>query len=369
MAFCKHCGNKLEDGAKFCPECGNPTNGEVDVPKSDSKGKNNEESMYFTEKTVDEEEIETKSGFKKYLSYILGAFVVLAVIGYFSSNDSNGGGDTQTVAVDTMGVENVASADKTPSGDKNRVIADFDKGMVYQGEYIFDAVLTDAAMEKTNSTFTIKIDGNNVTSSMDEGKDMSGHIYSDDLGIEAVYDYGDDLHWISFTIKPNDKEGKEWVGEFAFAGRRFDAVLKLKECKQQGKAIKVTKERETDDDNEKTADDNTDNSSSTFNSSNTSSYSKYVGRWILRKTTDGGNRMRIEVTLKDNKSGENVVFAEHGNRAEVLVYEEYQQCILNDGVIYLTKDGDINGKGVPKLRVASDGLYSFDGAKFTRKSE
>ena len=27
MAFCKNCGNKLEDGTKFCPKCGNPTGG------------------------------------------------------------------------------------------------------------------------------------------------------------------------------------------------------------------------------------------------------------------------------------------------------------------------------------------------------
>ena len=27
MTFCKNCGNKLEDGTKFCPKCGNPTGG------------------------------------------------------------------------------------------------------------------------------------------------------------------------------------------------------------------------------------------------------------------------------------------------------------------------------------------------------
>ena len=40
MAYCKNCGTKLDDGAKFCPKCGNPTNGEVDAPKSDDNGKN-----------------------------------------------------------------------------------------------------------------------------------------------------------------------------------------------------------------------------------------------------------------------------------------------------------------------------------------
>ena len=27
MVFCKNCGNKLEDGTKFCPKCGNPIGG------------------------------------------------------------------------------------------------------------------------------------------------------------------------------------------------------------------------------------------------------------------------------------------------------------------------------------------------------
>lgn len=347
---CPHCGASMNDGDVFCQNCGKkPTDTPIEA----------NEAVYEGEK---------KSGFKKYLPYIIGAVVVLAIIGYFNSKDSKGGGDAQTVAVDTMAVDSVASADEAPSGDKNRVIANYDEGMIYQGEYVFDAVLTDATLEKKNVTFTIKIDGNKVSIPSDE-KTMTGYIYSDDLGIGVVYDYGDDMHYISMQLTPNDKEGKEWVGEYHPTGILYNVVMKLKECKQQGEAIKVTKERDADDDNETTADDNTDNSSSTSNSSNTSSYSKYVGKWILRKTTDGGNRMRIEVTLKDNKSGENVVFAEHGNRAEVLVYEEYQQCILNDGIIYMTKDGDINGKGVPKLRVASDGLYSFSGEKYTRKLE
>ncbi len=38
MAFCKNCGNKLEDGAKFCSKCGNPSNvkNEVQQPVENS---------------------------------------------------------------------------------------------------------------------------------------------------------------------------------------------------------------------------------------------------------------------------------------------------------------------------------------------
>lgn len=98
-------------------------------------------------------------------------------------------------------------------------------------------------------------------------------------------------------------------------------------------------------------------------------YSKYVGKWRLRRTTDEGRKMLIEITLKENHSGELAGFNERGNVADVLIYEQYPQCILEDGVIYMTKNGDINERGVPKLRVASDGLYSYDGEKYIRQSE
>jgi hypothetical protein len=98
---------------------------------------------------------------------------------------------------------------------------------------------------------------------------------------------------------------------------------------------------------------------------NANLYLNYVGRWILRKTTNKGQKMLIEVTLKENHSGEMAIFHDRGNVADVVVYEEYPQCILNDGVIYMTKNGDIT-KGTPQLRIGSDGLYSFDGGKYTR---
>ena len=101
---------------------------------------------------------------------------------------------------------------------------------------------------------------------------------------------------------------------------------------------------------------------------NSNQYSKYVGRWILRKTTDEGQKMLIEVILKENHNGEFAVFHDRGSVQDVIAYEVYTQCILSDGTIYMTKDGDIN-KDVPKLRVASDGLYSFDGGKYEKQNE
>ena len=97
-------------------------------------------------------------------------------------------------------------------------------------------------------------------------------------------------------------------------------------------------------------------------------YSDYVGTWKLNRT-ESGQKMRIEVTLKENHSGEFVVFLLKGSHDEVLVFENYPKCILTDGVIYLTKNGDITRGDVPKLKAASDGLYSFDNEKYVRDSK
>ena len=95
-------------------------------------------------------------------------------------------------------------------------------------------------------------------------------------------------------------------------------------------------------------------------------FSNYVGKWRLDKTSDGGQKMRMEIMLKADKSGEFVVFHLKGSSDDVLVYEEYPQCILVDGVIYLTKNGEIIKGKTPQLKVGSDGLYSFDNQKYVR---
>ena len=84
---CNHCGNLISDKATRCPKCGN---------------------VVIKERpAVLYEEEDQKSGFKKFLPYILGTVVVLGIAGYFlfthsskdSSYEDNG---ANTVAVDTV---------------------------------------------------------------------------------------------------------------------------------------------------------------------------------------------------------------------------------------------------------------------------
>ena len=84
---CKQCGNLISDKATRCPKCGN-----VVIKERPSV-------LY--------EEEDQKSGFMKYLPYILGTVAALGIAGYFlfahsskdSSYEDNG---ANTVAVDTV---------------------------------------------------------------------------------------------------------------------------------------------------------------------------------------------------------------------------------------------------------------------------
>ena len=310
--FCTKCGNERMGAEKFCPKCGTPFDAEYGI------------NHLFND--------EKDSSIKKYLPYIIGTVVLLGIIGVFASRSLYRSDSSQSVVADSMAVNN--NAQKVES---DAVISDYDERLIYQGEYEFDAVLTDATLEKKNSTFTIKIDGNKVSVPMDEGKVMSGHIYSDDLGIDVVYDYGDDLHWISLTIKPNDKEGKEWVGEYAFTGMRFDAVLKLKECKRKGDAIKVTKEREADNDNETIADDNSDNSSSNYNSSTTTSSSSRTfqsEQLVIGYLANQSFRASDGLTMRVDGDGRLYVDGDYAGVLSVLRYSSTAALLRYGGGMY-----------------------------------
>ena len=121
---------------------------------------------------------------------------------------------------------------------------DFCEGLAVikkNGVYVFDAVLTDALLNKSNATFTITINGNNV-SVPDNDQTMRGYIYRYDLNISVGYEHPNGIHYVSLQIKPNDREGTEWVGSYQVPGTCYDVVLKLRECKQQGSVFEVTKE-------------------------------------------------------------------------------------------------------------------------------
>lgn len=95
MAFCKHCGNKLEDGAKFCSKCGNPIGADYQVQQS------------FDNTAINDDE-DTKSGFKKYFPYILCFVLALLLFGVWYSirEYSTPKGNTDSSISDSLAVSN-----------------------------------------------------------------------------------------------------------------------------------------------------------------------------------------------------------------------------------------------------------------------
>jgi len=119
--------------------------------------------------------------------------------------------------------------------------------------------MTDAALRKVETTYTMKIDGNKV--SMSDGEmTFQGNI-DNELKIEVGYDPNDGLHAYSITLRPNDREGKEWKGEWQSNAMFYNITLSLKECKYKGKPVKITQERKDVEETEEVAEevDNSEN--------------------------------------------------------------------------------------------------------------
>ena len=119
MKNCPNCGAQIADDSRFCTECGKEIpQGTVcshcgaSVNENDSFcpncGKNLKKTSTIEQIVYNEEQ--PKNGFKKYLPYIIGAFVLLGIIGYFLSNDSsNQNNSTNAVVADSTSTEIEAS--------------------------------------------------------------------------------------------------------------------------------------------------------------------------------------------------------------------------------------------------------------------
>ena len=120
MAFCKNCGTKLDDGAKFCPKCGNPTSDEVVAPKSDDNDKDNEDAQ------------NTKIG-------CISIIVIILLIGFIANKC---GSDDDTKATDdanapkTEQATNEGAKEEPEQGKQEEVHRDFfEKGYEYSATF------------------------------------------------------------------------------------------------------------------------------------------------------------------------------------------------------------------------------------------
>lgn len=118
MAFCKNCGNKLEDGVKLCPKCGNPIEGDAQEQQS---GDNSSE-----------QEQPKKTGcFQKGLIAIL----VLGFIGFLSEKCD--GSDTKEIEEVTASQTINDVAKEEPEQKKQEEVHHdfFEKGHEYSASF------------------------------------------------------------------------------------------------------------------------------------------------------------------------------------------------------------------------------------------
>lgn len=140
MKKCPFCNSQIADDSRFCSECGKeimqtnvcPHCG-ASVGASDAFCQNCGKSLNEnpSSEPITYEEEQSKSGYKKYLPYILGAFILLAAIGYFSSKDSSNNGSNAnavTVGSTSTGVETSGSTKETITKRLEEIFDDVVKG-------------------------------------------------------------------------------------------------------------------------------------------------------------------------------------------------------------------------------------------------
>ena len=104
---CPHCGTSVNEGDVFCTECGKSLDEvEETVPIQ-------QETPIAEDPVVYKEAGAKRSKLGKYIPFIIAAFVLLGLIGYFSSNasskDNNDAQVTDSISNEVKGIDNGAS--------------------------------------------------------------------------------------------------------------------------------------------------------------------------------------------------------------------------------------------------------------------
>jgi len=369
---CPHCGASVNEGDVFCTNCGKKIAEEPvpasSIPSHDAGASRDDVEVQVNEINDSEEYnynvVDEKRTWRDNILYIVGAVVIIGVVGagiwnYYSSSQRV---EREIALADSlekarqdslmrarqMEIERQDSIDKVQREEKE-FLEKFYKNLDY----------SNSKWEELDSYVRKHITSNALQNLRDEydydcesGDCLALWLFSYMAGGDMDKELGRKIEQVSdntFLVTTT------W-GYSEGPSSKYDYKVRLGIVKE-GDSYKIDTIVNVEEEEREKA-----------YRENANLYSKYVGRWILKKTTDEGRKMLIEVTLKENHSGDFAVFHDRGNVADVIAYEEYPQCILKDGVIYMTKDGNIT-KGSPQIKVGSDGLYSFDGGKYIRKSE
>ena len=301
--FCTKCGNERKGAEKFCPKCGTPFDNVI-----------NDEIVTY-------EEEQPKSGFKKYLPYIIGAVLLLAIIGYYSSKNSKEGNETQTAVTET------AKAEATDKEEDLRFAAE-DAGANFEEDAVSFRL-----SGKVGGEAEIEMDGNKGWCRMahDNAKRTLELIsYNSESGkcILNAYLNGKNIGKFDGTYN-----GDSYIGIFeSVKGVKLDFVFHNKTNDEYGSVD--------------------------------SEYSKYIGKWSNYIVSQGQRAKVYSAIIHNDLSAEWILYLPDGS---VNTSMSFRQCVFQDGYVYFTDNGDTSIKGTPRFRLGSSGLQTADGENMVKE--
>lgn len=378
MKKCPNCGAQVKDDSLFCTECGKPIpQGSVcphcgaSVGAGDafcqSCGKSLNEAPNG-ESVVNEEEV-SKSGFQKYLPYIIGAVVVLALIGYFISNDSN--------AASNLNNKEVQTTDSVFEKDEAKTL---ESGADYTEDEIkncLELMYKEMFASNANEDYDAKYTSTDYQSLLNKAYEVSTGdiVLSYDHWIQAQDCDKPSMSVISIK-KESDTKAVAKINIQQFQGNDDGSSVRLILLFENGKWVvddflTVFEGEELSEKDylkqyikEAQSEPKDDDTSEYVENTIDSNYAEYVGRWSYY-ISSGGQRLKVyTAVIKDDNTAKFITFMPDGSLNTSI---DFRQCVFTNGFVFFTDNGDINIKGTPRFKLGSGGLQTTDGERLTKE--
>ena len=321
---CPHCGASVGEGDAFCQNCGKSLN---EAPSS--------EPITYVEENP-------KSGFKKYLPYILGGILLLGIIGYFNSKGSNGGNNSlaaDSTAIDSIVADNVATNEITLiSKEQLESMLSHLTGVLDTAAFIMS--FTERYKEEF---FT-------ACRNADENGQERPRIwwsYSDSDPENCVVDK------LEMTDANNAKAWVKMSSDF------YDGLFELILNNENGE-WRIDKIKELGVEDVRAFEANEDVEYGSVDSE----YSKYIGKWSNYIVSQGQRAKVYSAIIHNDLSAEWILYLPDGS---VNTSMSFRQCVFQDGYVYFTDNGDTSIKGTPRFRLGSSGLQTADGENMVKE--
>jgi hypothetical protein len=298
--FCTKCGNERKGAEKFCPKCGTPFDNVI-----------NDEIVTY-------EEEQPKSGFKKYLPYIIGGILLLGIVGYFNSKNCEEVNDNQSVVADSIVVEDTEKNSEEEIQAKKNFIETFYKGMENSNDY-------DVFVRKHVTSKALKILKDKYDYECDDGDCLAIWLFS--------YEAGSDIGaMVSRTINMKDENN------FLVVTKYEDAEYEVRlSVVKDGDSYKIDDIEKVRADYKAVVVNNSNYSSDeSYSSSNTSSSSRtfYSEQIVIGYLANQSFRESSGLTMRVDGDGRLYVDGDYAGVLSVLRYNSTSALLRFGGGVY-----------------------------------